>query len=269
LISSYLEQAATLHRKLTQASATHSSLDRILALSLTKTSLENEQDMADIKHSEALSALSEQQAELVSATKDALRQRQKRMSALSKLLEEPRIHAPFSGKIVKLRRLPSGATVSTRTEVFSLLPNRETGYEVQFRLPRKDADLIAIGDAIAVETIGLPALIDGLSASVTGISYQETSGLHVTADLTVEATQVLLASRYSGQILANSSAVSVRIHRIAAPAGKIVANTLTDAFLPQSSVLHEVFGDGFTSPREWTFPMRTRAWIAQLGKDWL
>jgi hypothetical protein len=61
----------------------------------------------------------------------------------------------------------------------------------------------------------------------------------------------------------------VRIHRIAAPAGKIVANTLTDAFLPQSSVLHEVFGDGFTSPREWTFPMRTRAWIAQLGKDWL
>ena len=231
LIATYLTEATAAHRRNRDVAKTHTMLDRILALSLTKASLENARDLAEVNHKRALNDLAARRSELTASVQKALRERHKRIANLEALIDTPRVLAPYSGKIVRVRRPPKGNALPTKVEVFSLLPQQEAGYAVE--IPVKDADiaLFQVGDRIYVETIGLPALVNDLQAEIQGISRDDQGRFLVRANLTIAATQTLAASPYSRQIVANSSAVNVRVHKVSVTAREFFWKTLANVLV--------------------------------------
>lgn len=254
LIDQYLDEATGLHRLQKDAPQAQLLLDRILALSWTKANMENAQDLSMIEHQDAIHELSVKRFELIASTQNAMRNRQARISELRAILETPRLHAPMSGKIIRLRRPPLGEFLQTDTEVLSLLPQRELGYSVHFPLEDKDAEQFMLGDTITLETIGLPALVDGLDATVAVILRNEQGALFAQADLSLVATQALADSPYSRQILANSSAVKVRIHKVPVRASDLVSETLTSAVVLKNAPALSALIEGVAALKDWRPP---------------
>ena len=251
LIERYLEEATDLHRRQKDVPDAQLLLDRNLALSLTKANMENTRDLSMIEHQDETHELSVKRSELIASTQDSMRDRQERIFALSALLETPRLQAPMSGKIIRLRRPPVGSFVQKGTEVLSLLPQREIGYSVQFSLADEDASLFKVGDIVALETIGLPALVDDLDETVTAISRSEQGALVANADLSLGATQTLAESPYARQILANSSAVTVRIHKIPVAASDLVSDTLAGAIVLKNAPALSALINGMATLQDW------------------
>lgn len=251
LIDRYLDDATSLHRRQKDAPNAQVLLDRILALSLTKANMENALNLTMIEHQDAIHELSLKRSELILSTQNAMRDRQQRVSELSALLETPRLQAPMSGKIIRLRRPPLGSFVQKGTEVLSLLPQREIGYSVQFSLANGDAGLFKVGDIVALETIGLPALVDGLDATISAVSRSEPGALFARADLSLAATQTMAESPYSRQILANSSAVTVRIHKIPVAATDLISNTLAGAIVLENAPALSALIDRVAALQDW------------------
>lgn len=210
LIDTYLATATQIQRSAENSDQAQAVLDRILGLSLTKASLEKNLNRARLEHQAMRAAIYAERAKLVTETQAGLRLREQELVSLSALINDPRIHAPFSGKVIRVRRIPTGAPSEDPSELIALLPQRVAGYSITFDLSSQRAEAVRIGDTMRLTVIGLPLLKSSLQASVTRIS-ETGGGLTVHADLTSASTQQLAASPYSRQILANSSAVSVRL----------------------------------------------------------
>ena len=209
IIERYLKRTAALKR-LNGTPTTEAELDRILALSLTQSNLEAQLLEIEAKQSvESLSFL-QMKSELILQTERSLQKQHQRIAELKVLLASPRIQSPVSGKIIRLRRVQLGQIVPASTEVFSILPQQDVGYEVTFELPASNKMMVQVGQVLRLKAVGLPDLMDDLEARVTHLSY-ENGVIIAHGDLSATSTQTLATSRYSRQILANSSAVSVRL----------------------------------------------------------
>lgn len=247
IIERYLKRAATLKR-LNEAETTGAELDRLLALSLTKSSLEERLREIEAEQREEAFAILQRKSELILETERGLREQQRRVTHLNALLSSPRIQSPVSGKVIRLRRVPLGQTVQAATEIISILPQQEVGYQIAFELPEGKDALIHVGQVLRLKAVGLPELVDDLEAKVTRLSY-EGSKIIVHGDLTLPSTQTLAASRYSRQILANSSAVSVRLSGQPQAAEAYLGSLFSKGLVKQPSAAIDLIARAFATTR--------------------
>lgn len=212
LIDEYLNQIAAQTDLNRDPIINREQIDRAFALSLTKIDLEHQSaTQLRIAKSER-AAISLARDKRVAGLKIKMHAQASEITLFEALHEAPRVQAPLSGRVQRLRPLPLGVQVQTDTEVLSILPTTSAGYRVHFDIPETTAGFASLGQNVHVKIIGLPDFDMALSAQITNISPQDNERLMITADLNAEASQVLANSPYSRQVQANDSAVSVRIH---------------------------------------------------------
>ena len=262
IIERYFQRAASLKR-LNGADTTDAELDRLLALSLTRSSLKERLRDIEAEQSEEAFAILQRKSELILETERGLREQQRRVTHLNALLSSPRIQSPVSGKVIRLRRVPLGQAVQAPTEIISILPQQEVGYQVAFVLPHNKDPMIQVGQVLRLKAVGLPELVDDLEVKVTHLS-NEGGRLTVHGALSLPSTQALAASRYSRQILANSSAVSVRLYGKPQAAEPYLSSLFAKGLVKQPSAALHLISRAFATTRSSLYSRRLRRSKAQL-----
>lgn len=227
-IESFIASAA--RRAKTEKKVTPDSAKHVLALSLKKSALIKQRDRLILNLERALSDVIEQRDILLSETHLELATMESNIQRLRLLMQEPRISAPISGRVIKARQLSGHLLEVEKTEFVSIQPEATSDFVVNFRLDKSEHRELRVGETLVMETVGLSKTLRDLKANVSSISTDFQGHILVKAILTQQAVETIDQSPHSRQIRANDSAVSVRVTLAPISLEHLVASVLRSMF---------------------------------------
>lgn len=104
---------------------------------------------------------------------------------MQSLLKEPRILAPEGGRIVRLRRFPSGSSALEDTEFLEIRPMDRPGYQAAFLVPDTHRAFVRQGQHATIELLGLRERIPKLQAQIT--HFETGAGGQIAAVLSLQS----------------------------------------------------------------------------------
>lgn len=129
-------------------------------------------------HQKARTALADLQATRVRRAQEIAERLQAGEALRAQLqahLAVPRLQAPESGQVVRVRHLPSGTEIHEETEILEVRPKKTRGYAAHFTIPPEHLEGLEQGAEVRLQLYGMPGqrgllrgAIDAVSLDVAG-----------------------------------------------------------------------------------------------------
>lgn len=146
-----------------------------LALALTRNQLEAQKVALKHKAQAALADLQEERIRQVQELEQRLQTADHMRRQLETYLAQPRLLAPDSGQVVRVRGFSQGVEVMEKTEIMEVRPAETQGYTVHFTVPPGHVNGLVRGARVRIQIYGMPGQ-RGLLQGEIGKMQLDTAG---------------------------------------------------------------------------------------------
>jgi multidrug efflux pump subunit AcrA (membrane-fusion protein) len=171
---------------------------------------------------------SDQEQELLERLKsleEAVAQQRRRRAALSQAVAEPRLHAPFTGEVARMRSVALGQSHPQPVTLLSLRATGQSGLTASFTLPEGEAGALAPGDLLVMRMNGArnrPVEVQVPVTSIEPMARGDQAGRRMRVHLSVKESD-LSGTEAPGDTKGLPGTTAASEVRVAAPPRKLSA----------------------------------------------
>lgn len=231
LLDHYLRLVTEKHQNETRAEGKNRALKAVsldLARNRVKRKLiDLEREIARFEQNATQKAL-----EMVEASNERIAENQDRLTMVSYHLKKPRIVAPATGKVLRIRPTPRELLVQAATDIVEIRSADHRGYHAQFEVPEHLASGLTPGTHVAMRFLGAGFSAPNVTGEITDLENAPNGNVLAHIGLDPESVAWLDSPNTGIALRGRSTATRVLARKVDFNPATALAQRLRTTFLP-------------------------------------